>query len=385
MTATVTTPASSRAIDSNPSLGLKIQTYLFINGTLALILAVNIGGILLNVAGSRFYVLALYASLRLLAPGGFWNSGKKPEQSGYWRRFCEIYFFPATCLRRYLQLSYAKPHPEFVTAEAEEHSRFVFAVFPHGCNCDFRIASAGVPGFAPNLYERGAMRALAASILFQIPIMREVVLWTGCIDASRMCAEKALSQHKSLLICPGGEAEQIITTYGREKVYLSNRKGFIKLAMRTGVPVVPCYVFGSTDSYYTYGTNTDFNDPENRNFDWTFYKLRYKLMKNFGICITVCSGLWGSQVCPLPKKTTIVTGKPIRFEPSGIHNETTAKDSSKTEESSNGSGNPTCSGGFEPTNEELDKAHALFVSELTALFDAHKEQLGYGDRTLEVI
>jgi 1-acyl-sn-glycerol-3-phosphate acyltransferase len=373
--------ATATSTDTNPSLGLKLQTYLCLSGFFALILAVNIGGILLNVAGSRPYVLAIYASLRLLTPGGFWNSGKIPE-AGSWRRFSEELFFPATIMRRYLDLSFAEPPPEFVKAEAEEDSRFIFAAFPHGCNCEFRICSVGVLGeVIPNLIKRDALRTLAASILFKIPVFRELSLWTGCIDASRKCAEEALSQQKSLMICPGGEAEQIMTTYGREKVYLSKRKGFIKLAMRKGVPVVPIYVFGSSDSYYTFHDgNGDDNDHKNRKFDWTLYKLRYNLMKNFGICITVCSGLWGSQLCPLPKKTTIVFGKPIRFEPAG--NNTTTKASS-TEGSSDG-GNPT-SGGFEPTNEELDKAHALFVKELTVLFDAHKEKLGYGDRTLEVI
>ena len=348
--------------DTNPSLGLKLQTFWMQTGLLGLILAVNIG-ILLNPFGSRIYVLVAYASLRLLTPGGLWGSGKTP-QGGSWRRFSEDWFYPAEIMRRYLDLSFAQSlPPEFVQAEAQTDSQFVFCAFPHGCNSDFRALMDGILAqVMPNLIQRDAVRTLAASILFKIPIVREITLWTGCIDASRKYAELALTKQKSLLIVPGGEQEQIRTTYGREKVYLSQRKGFIKLAMRKGVPVVPIYVFGVSDSYYTFHpTNND-----GKKFDWSFYNLRYKLMKNFGICITICTGLWGNPLCPLPKKTTIVFGKPIYFQPS-------------SKESSNDSG------GFEPTSEELDKGHALFVKELTVLFDEHKARLGYGDRELEVI
>ncbi len=342
--------------DTNPSFGLKLQLFLCQAGILGLILAVNIGAFLLNVYGSRPYVLVAYASIRVLTPGGLFGSGKSPQVS--WRRFSEKLFFPATIMRRYLELGFFPLPKELVQAEAKENAQFVFAAFPHGCNSDFRALMDGVLGeVLPNLIETDRIRSLAASILFKIPVVREICLWTGCIDASRKYAEIALQNQKSLLILPGGEAEQIRTTYGKEKIYLSRRKGFIKLAMRKGVPLVPIYVFGVSDSYYTYH-RTD-------KFDWTFFNLRYYLQKNLGICIMICTGLWGSWLCPLPKKTTIVFGKPIWFQPS---NEGLSNDS----------------GGFEPTNEELDKGHALFVKELTALFDEHKTRLGYGDRTLEV-
>ncbi len=145
-----------------------------------------------------------------------------------------------------------------------------------------------------------------------------------------------------MIFIPGGEAEQIMTTFGEAKVYLSKRKGFIKLAMRKKVPVVPVYVFGCNDYFIT-------SDR--------FYSLRYKLMKNFGICIPFCAGLWGSYSCPLAKKTTIVFGKPLRFKMEGT----------------------------EPSTEELDDAHALFTEELIALFDEHKVPLGYGARSLKVV
>lgn len=358
--------------DTNPSLGLKLQTFWMQTGLLGIILAVNLC-ILLNLFGSRIYVLVAYASLRLLTPGGLWGSGKTP-QGGCWRRFSEDWFYPAEIMRRYLDLSFAQPlPPEFVRAEAQTDSQFVFCAFPHGCNSDFRALMDGILAqVMPNLIQRDAVRTLAASILFKIPIVREITLWTGCIDASRKYAELALTKQKSLLIVPGGEQEQIRTTYGREKVYLSQRKGFIKLAMRKGVPVVPIYVFGVSDSYYTFHPT---NHEDGKKFDWSFYNLRYKLMKNFGICITICTGLWGNPLCPLPKKTTIVFGKPIFFEP------TTPSDKDSTDDSNS---NPT-SRGFEPTKEELDEGHALFVKELTALFDSHKGRLGYGDRTLEII
>jgi hypothetical protein len=46
-----------------------------------------------------------------------------------------------------------------------------------------------------------------------------------------------------------GEAEQIRTEWGKEKIYLKSRKGFVKLAMEEGAHLVPIYVFGETSLY----------------------------------------------------------------------------------------------------------------------------------------
>mmetsp|Transcript_44225 Transcript_44225/g.92107 ORF Transcript_44225/g.92107 Transcript_44225/m.92107 type:complete len:388 (-) Transcript_44225:1169-2332(-) len=384
-----TTTATPR--DTSPSFGLKLRVYLYQSAILGIIIAFNIGGILFNLAGSRIYVVAFYVSLRLLTPGGSMGSQKTPP-GGAWRRFSEHWFFPLEPLRSYLGLAFAEPPREFVEAEAKPGAQFLFAAFPHGIGADYRLPMDGVVReVMPNLVEKDKMRYLAASVLFSIPLVRELCLWTGCIDAGRKHAEAALSEphNKSLLVLPGGEAEQIQTIYGKEKLYLSKRKGFIKLAMRKGVPVVPMYVFGSSDAYYTFHSDDDDDDKNNNKFDWTFYKLRYRLMKNFGICITVACGLWGNPLCPLPKKMTIVTGRPIRFERQQQQAAAAEKPpgSGKSEGDSAGDGvvASAAATGFEPTTEELDAGHALFVRELTALFDAHKSRLGYGDRTLEVI
>lgn len=37
-----------------------------------------------------------------------------------------------------------------------------------------------------------------------------------------------------------------MSTPAEERLYVGKRKGFIKLAMRTGSEVIPCYYFGNT-------------------------------------------------------------------------------------------------------------------------------------------
>ena len=60
--------------------------------------------------------------------------------------------------------------------------------------------------------------ALAASVLFSLPFVRELVLWTRCIDAGKKTAARALRKGHSLLVIPGGEAEQMRTKPGVEEV-----------------------------------------------------------------------------------------------------------------------------------------------------------------------
>jgi 2-acylglycerol O-acyltransferase 2 len=268
----------------------------------------------------------------------------RPEikQGGRWVNFSKN-FFLFRIERKFLQMSFHTPLPKkFVDAENSNNAQFVIAVFPHGTAADYRIGMDGMLDTVfPNIYNK--IRTLGASVLFLIPIVREFVLWTSGIDASRTVAEKALDKGYTLLVMPGGESEQIQTIYQRERVYLKNRKGFLKLALRKGVPVVPIYVFGCSDYYQT---------------SIALLQPRLWLVKNLGICIPFAVGMWGSILCPYPVKTTMVIGEPLVFK---------VKDATK------------------PSPEELDEAHESFCMALMNLFNEHKGPLGYGDRNLEIL
>ena len=67
------------------------------------------------------------------------------------------------------------------------------------------------------------VRSLAASVLFTIPLLRFITLMTGCVDASRATAVHNLKAGNSLIVLPGGEAEQLMTQKGVELIYVKKR------------------------------------------------------------------------------------------------------------------------------------------------------------------
>jgi hypothetical protein len=215
----------------------------------------------------------------------------------------------------------------------------ILAIHPHGIANDYRILMDGM------LYEALPNRnilTLAATVVFAIPLVRELALWTRCIDARKSVAVQALAAGHSLLVLPGGEAEQIATEHGVEEVYLATRMGFVKLAMQADVGLVPCYAFGTVDLYKVY--------------TGVFDKQREWLRKKTGVCVPVFSG--SCLFLPLQVPVDVVMGDPVVL--------------------------PPCREGGKPTDAEVVAAHAVYVAALRSLFDAQKGRFGYADRELTV-
>merc|ERR1711924_478044 len=182
---------------------------------------------------------------------------------------------------------------------------------------------------------------LAASVLFRLPIVRELCLWTGCVDAGRLTAMKMLGAGHSVGVIPGGEHEQLLTTFGEEIVFLKSRLGFIKLALRFDVPVVPCYVFGVSDLHYT---------------TKLLLGVRLFLVKRFGIAIPLSTGSYGLPTAPLKKPVDIVVGDPIDLRRS--QDLTTGEIKIVADQ--------------DPTPEQVQIAHAKYIAALQTLFDKNR-------------
>lgn len=93
--------------------------------------------------------------------------------------------------------------------------------------------------------------ALGASIVFLVPLMRDFFLYTGAVDAARPIAVRMLNKGACLVIAPGGATEALLCHPHVHAIYLTRRKGFVRLAMQTGVPLLPVYTFGEMDAFHT--------------------------------------------------------------------------------------------------------------------------------------
>ena len=76
-------------------------------------------------------------------------------------------------------------------------------------------------------------------------ILKNLMGIFNLVDASASSLKRRL-KISSVLIYIGGIAELFLSCRTEERLYLAKRKGFIKLALREGVDVVPVYLFGNT-------------------------------------------------------------------------------------------------------------------------------------------
>jgi 1-acyl-sn-glycerol-3-phosphate acyltransferase len=83
------------------------------------------------------------------------------------------------------------------------------------------------------------LTVLSFDPIFAIPKVKDFFRRLGQVPASAANAEAALASGASVLVYPGGGYEIARPWTERNQVCLAGRKGFIKLALRTGAPVVP--------------------------------------------------------------------------------------------------------------------------------------------------
>jgi len=91
--------------------------------------------------------------------------------------------------------------------------------------------------------------ALAHALVTSFPIVGQFGRKWGIITADPQIGEAALDRGACVLVYPGGDVETHRPWTARNEVRFDGRKGFLKLAVSAGVPIVPVVSVGGQETF----------------------------------------------------------------------------------------------------------------------------------------
>lgn len=136
-------------------------------------------------------------------------------------------------------------------------------------------------------------RPLVDRLLMRSPVLGKLSQRVGCLSASPLHAHHLLEQNQLVVVAPGGMAEAMRPYTKRYQTLWKERKGFIRLALNTQMPVILAFCPDSDDLYKVYDT------PLTR---WMYQHLRLPMMLARGL---------GPTLLPRPVKLRHYISAPL--------------------------------------------------------------------------
>lgn len=152
----------------------------------------------------------------------------------------------------------------------------------------------------------------------------------GLDSLSKKVLFKNMGQGRNVAFIPGGFEDATAHTYGTDRTVIKKRTGFIKYALQHGYRVHPVYTFGECNTFYA----------------WSGL-LQFRLWLNtLGIPAIVPCGV-PFTFLPFPVNILSYVGEPIEL--------------------------PKIA---EPSKDEVEKWHRVYMEALVSVYDKHKEEAG---------
>jgi len=236
------------------------------------------------------------------------------------------------------------------TEELPATRKYVFGYHPHGIisHGAFAAFCTEALGFA-QLFPGITNALLTLDSNFRIPLYRDYMLAMGLASVSRESCENLLNKGgldgsgmgRAITIVIGGARESLETQPGTLRLVLGRRKGFVKLAIRTGADLVPVLGFGENDIY---------EQLSPRHHPWLHrFQLLLKKVLGFTLPVFHARGIFNYDVGMMPyrRPINVVVGRPVKVV--------------------------KCREGERPDEAYVEEIHAAYVRELRRIWDNYKD------------
>ncbi len=157
-------------------------------------------------------------------------------------------------------------------------------------------------------FPKESVHGLAHDVMYWIPALRNFMVACGGIRADPELTHQLLKLGGKVIVAPGGDLEAFRTYEERYLITLGGRRGFVRSALRAGVPICPVVFVGGHETFFVLTTGRKINAALNlRRFIRTDVAPIY-LGLPWGI------GLGAMPQFPLPSKSTIEYLTPISLD-----------------------------------------------------------------------
>jgi len=155
---------------------------------------------------------------------------------------------------------------------------------------------------------RRPLHGTAHDALMALPGVGAYFRRMGVLPAAADSISAALAAGRDVALWPGGERDSLRPWTKRDEAILAGRKGFIRLAIRSGVPIVPISTVGGPDSMPVLATG--------RRLAKLMALDKIARLKMFPIALQVPWGISPALLpeVPLPTKIRTAFQDPIRLE-----------------------------------------------------------------------
>jgi 1-acyl-sn-glycerol-3-phosphate acyltransferase len=152
------------------------------------------------------------------------------------------------------------------------------------------------------------LHGTAHDALMATPLVGSYFRRMGVLPAAGDSITAALAAGRDVALWPGGERDSLRPWTQRDEALLAGRTGFIKLAIRSGVPIVPVATVGGPDSMPVLATG--------RRLASALRLDKVARLKMFPIAIQAPWGLSPALLpeIPLPTKIRTAFQEPIEFD-----------------------------------------------------------------------